>query len=386
MRLRLTTDPALWPAPPLAATLAASLVVAAPASATSIGTQGCTPGFWKKPHLKLAGVTTGSKIGFNWTIPDSLAGYRGKTFLAALSFRGGPGIDGAAQILLRAAVAANLSAAHEGVGYPYRRFGEPGSIQATVNVALASGNRQKMIDAASWLDAANNLGCPRADPAVPGRSIKPCRSGRGRSFSSGSDSHASEHPSKDASSSTTPRTGRFAPTAARPDTPALTPTLNSSLHPRPVTGCPSHRSPAISPAARFPRSGNPGSRTLMDQPGGQQLVSLPVDGLHSVLTDLAPKTLNRHRDASRRPCRGRGPCGMSEQAAVDRQARALRQRGQEPRLPRDSRMGLPFTSTTRPVPVRTRSGGSGRAPGRLQGHALLRALPGPQPPALGRLV
>ena len=136
------------------------LVVAAPASATSIGTQGCTPGYWRNHTGNWQEYATGSKLGFNWTIPDALAGYRGKTFQAALSFQGGPGVDGAAQILFRAAVVADLNAAHEGVGYPYRRFGQPGSIQATVNAALASGNRQKMIDTASWLDAANNLGCP----------------------------------------------------------------------------------------------------------------------------------------------------------------------------------------------------------------------------------
>ena len=61
---------------------------------------------------------------------------------------------------MRASVAAFLNAAHEGVGYPYRRFGDPGNLQATINAALASLDRQTMLDLATWLDTANNLGCP----------------------------------------------------------------------------------------------------------------------------------------------------------------------------------------------------------------------------------
>jgi len=78
----------------------------------------------------------------------------------ALSYPGGPGVQGGAKSLLRAATAAFLNAAHEGVGYPYRRFTEPGNMKAAVDAALASGSRDQMITLAAQLDDANNLGCP----------------------------------------------------------------------------------------------------------------------------------------------------------------------------------------------------------------------------------
>ena len=61
--------------------------------------------------------------------------------------------------MLRAAVAATLNAAHEGLGYPLRRAGDDG-IFAMVNEALASGDRQTMLQLARYLDELNNLGCP----------------------------------------------------------------------------------------------------------------------------------------------------------------------------------------------------------------------------------
>jgi hypothetical protein len=57
-------------------------------------------------------------------------------------------------------VAAFLNAAHEGLGYPYRRFEEPGNMWAAIDAALASGDRATMINLAAVFDAANNLGCP----------------------------------------------------------------------------------------------------------------------------------------------------------------------------------------------------------------------------------
>ncbi|HSF43302.1 MAG TPA: hypothetical protein VLT87_26115, partial [Thermoanaerobaculia bacterium] len=67
-----------------------------------------------------------------------------------------PGTLGAAKILLRAAVAALLNAAHSGVDYP-RTTAE---IIADVNAALASNNRNTMLELASELDDDNNGGCP----------------------------------------------------------------------------------------------------------------------------------------------------------------------------------------------------------------------------------
>ncbi|QCC78503.1 hypothetical protein [Nocardioides daphniae] len=71
---------------------------------------------------------------------------------------------GAELILARAAAAAYLNAAHEGLGYPWRRWETGldgrGPLIATVRAALASGDRATILDLASRLDADNNLGCP----------------------------------------------------------------------------------------------------------------------------------------------------------------------------------------------------------------------------------
>jgi hypothetical protein len=145
----------------LATVLAAgAAAVSGPAPAANIGNEGCTPGYWKNHTSNWEEYRTNSLLGNNFVIPDSLASFRTQTFLQALQGGGGPGLTGAAQILFRASVAAYLNAAHEGVGYPYRRFMEPGFLEQQINAALASEDRQTMLDLAAFLDEANNLGCP----------------------------------------------------------------------------------------------------------------------------------------------------------------------------------------------------------------------------------
>lgn len=73
-------------------------------------------------------------------------------------------MSGAELILARAATAAFLNAAHEGVGFPWRRFstgldGRPPLVE-TVVAALESGNRTDILALATRLDIDNNLGCP----------------------------------------------------------------------------------------------------------------------------------------------------------------------------------------------------------------------------------
>jgi hypothetical protein len=138
------------------------LVAAPAANATNIGHEGCTPGYWKN-HTDNWQETTPSAL-----VKDLYANARAnvadETLLVALDGGGGPGADGAATILARAAVAAWLNAAHEGVGYPWRRAsggldGRP-ALVPTVNAAFASGDRATMLALASQLDTDNNLGCP----------------------------------------------------------------------------------------------------------------------------------------------------------------------------------------------------------------------------------
>lgn len=82
------------------------------------------------------------------------------SLIAALDFGGGTSVEGAAQILLRAGVAALLNAAHPGVEYP-RTVAQ---VLSEVNLRLAAGERDPMLVLANSLDADNNQGCPLSGP------------------------------------------------------------------------------------------------------------------------------------------------------------------------------------------------------------------------------
>ena len=144
----------------IAAAIGALVAVASPANATNIGRNGCSPGYWKAHPAAWQEYVPTSRLGHNWTIPPWFAGQSNNTFMQALRYHGGPGAEGAARILFRSAVAAYLNAAHEGVGYPYRRFKEPGTLEGRINAALRSGSRIRMLALVAVLDLANNLGCP----------------------------------------------------------------------------------------------------------------------------------------------------------------------------------------------------------------------------------
>lgn len=122
-----------------------------------LGDEGCTPGYWKNHPGSWAatGFTTGQSLESVFDVPNSF-GLDNVSLLAALSFDGGSGTIGGARILLRAAVAALLNAAHPGVDYPRTLA----SVIADVNAALASGSRSTMLALASALDSDNNRGCP----------------------------------------------------------------------------------------------------------------------------------------------------------------------------------------------------------------------------------
>jgi hypothetical protein len=150
--------------------MAAAVLTAAPASATAVGnSEGCTPGFWKNhtPWTSYeveysTGQTVSSMLG-GYTFPASLSQFQGTTMLEALQGSGGPGVTGAAKILLRAGTAAYLNADVE-ILYPYRRdttgFGGVASLKSLITSALNSQDRATMLALAAQLDAANNLGCP----------------------------------------------------------------------------------------------------------------------------------------------------------------------------------------------------------------------------------
>ncbi len=137
-------------------------VASSPAQADAIGYQGCTPGYWKN-HTDSWEETVPTNT-FKSLYFRARANVADLTLLEALAGGGGPGADGAAKILARAATAAWLNAANEGLGYPWRRdsvgLDARPALVRTVNDAFASGDRATMIDLASRLDTDNNLGCP----------------------------------------------------------------------------------------------------------------------------------------------------------------------------------------------------------------------------------
>ncbi len=76
--------------------------------------------------------------------------------MQALNFGGGTGLDGAAKILARSAVAAVLNASNSSVDYPLT----VSQVVQIVNGAFMSHSRDAMLSVASQLDEYNNLGCP----------------------------------------------------------------------------------------------------------------------------------------------------------------------------------------------------------------------------------
>ncbi len=128
------------------------------ASATNIGNEGCTPGYWKNHTSNWQEYSPNQTLDSVF-LNTNLGKYSKTTLSQALALKGGTGVDGATQILLRAATASVLNAAHEGLGYPLRRAGSDG-IFAQVRKALASGDRATILNLAKKLDNLNNLGCP----------------------------------------------------------------------------------------------------------------------------------------------------------------------------------------------------------------------------------
>ena len=126
--------------------------------------KGCTPGYWKQSQHFASWIPTGlSPNGLIGSVfanaslyslsGTSMANYK---LVDGLAFKGGTGLVGAAQILLRAGIAAELNARYSGLGYPMTAA----TIVTAVNNSLSGANRAAMITLAGQLDDLNNLGCP----------------------------------------------------------------------------------------------------------------------------------------------------------------------------------------------------------------------------------
>ena len=120
--------------------------------------QGCTPSYWKN-HMGSWPLTGYSPSQTVQSVFSQVAFYPSlgsSTLLASLSFSGGSGTSGAAEIVLRAGGGALRNASHQDVGYPR----STSDVISQVNAALASQNRDALLSLAAQLDADNNLGCP----------------------------------------------------------------------------------------------------------------------------------------------------------------------------------------------------------------------------------
>jgi len=120
--------------------------------------QGCTSGYWKYHTDSWAptGYDPNQSVVSVFAQSSAYPSYiRDSTLLQALNFGGG-GPEGAAELLLRAGVAALLNASHPSVAYPRT----PIQVITDVDTALASGDNNTMLTVAAALDLDNNLGCP----------------------------------------------------------------------------------------------------------------------------------------------------------------------------------------------------------------------------------
>jgi hypothetical protein len=118
---------------------------------------GCTPGYFKNHTDRWVGYSYGDQVGTVFAAA-SLA-VAGNTLLEALNFPGGSGVEGGERILLRAAVASLLNFAHPDVNFAVPD--DPGinstaTLISAVNTALASNDRNVMLQLAGILDDANN--------------------------------------------------------------------------------------------------------------------------------------------------------------------------------------------------------------------------------------
>lgn len=120
--------------------------------------QGCTPGYWKNHSASWppTGYSPMQKMDSVFSAAYRFPSLRNSTLLQALAFGEGPGLQGGAEILFRAAVASLLNGSHPDVAFPRTAA----SVIADVNNALASQSRDTMLILAAALDADNNRGCP----------------------------------------------------------------------------------------------------------------------------------------------------------------------------------------------------------------------------------
>lgn len=115
---------------------------------------GCTLGYWKNHTTNWPSPYTTSTTIAGAGFTNSGVGTT--SMFDALSFKGGPTVQDAKNLLLKQAVAALLNAATSGMNYPLTTA----QIVSEVNTALASGDRNTILTEASRLEGFNSLEGP----------------------------------------------------------------------------------------------------------------------------------------------------------------------------------------------------------------------------------
>lgn len=155
--------------------LLAGLVVLASGPAYSGFTyekEGCTPGYWKNHLAEWAncinpltnapfspGDTIGdvfglfAMTGISW--PNEIYDLFQDDLITALKYHGGPGLGGAARIMLRQAVAGLLNSTHSGVFYWIYQY-----LISHVTSQLSTLDRGAILWGGQYLTYLNEMGCP----------------------------------------------------------------------------------------------------------------------------------------------------------------------------------------------------------------------------------
>jgi hypothetical protein len=145
---------------------------------------GCTPGYWRQeqhfgnwaaPYSPVPTVDDTDIETVGGMFSSAPAGFASDGLVEGLMYQGGNGVNGATEILLRAAIAGVLNMANSEVNGFYKVAideDDDGDVDLTiddgqglidaVNAALDSGDRDTMLILAGFIDEANNHYCPLA--------------------------------------------------------------------------------------------------------------------------------------------------------------------------------------------------------------------------------
>lgn len=125
---------------------------------------GRTPGYWKNhPGAWPSGYAPGDLVQNVFAVPSTLKSGgnldlnkdgKADTLIDGLSYKGGSALQGGAQILMRAAIAALLNEAYYGAGFPIAS--STSELITQINQTLATQSRSQYVSFASYLDYWNN--------------------------------------------------------------------------------------------------------------------------------------------------------------------------------------------------------------------------------------